>query len=423
MLKSRFLTAALAAGPPPPPHPVQVARLDTLSAEIDTLRRSDATDSAELRRKVAERAAVLERMRIECRPLATPDFNIATTLAGLRDRGQAALQLYDAGSRVVAVLLYNGELHMRELELSETTSAALKEYDANLRETKPDFVYYDPGRCGLELTMLVPRHLVDCALAANALLVSPHGVLNTLPWSALRHDGRRLFEHLPVAVVPNIAAIPFLASRPPASVYAALLGDPADADLTPKESDAQCGTGLTDLAALYGAERLVAPPARRDAATLETFRALLGPGVGRGGILHLACHGTFDYSDPAGSGLKLARRRLTAAEIALRPLGYAEVTLAACSTGVRADRVGDVRLLGDDILGLPASFLEAGARTVLVSTTEVGVNASQAFFHLYHRERIRGTDALGAYRKAQMAMLVDGKYPLRDWIGLTLYTA
>jgi hypothetical protein len=220
-----------------------------------------------------------------------------------------------------------------------------------------------------------------------------------------------------------MAAIPVLASRPPAAAIAALFGDPVDTDLAPGESDGQFGPGLADLAALYGPQRLVAPPVTRDAATLEAFRALLCLETARGGILHLACHGTFDYTDPAGSGLKIARRRLTAAEIALRPLGYNEVTMAACSTGVRAVKVDDVRLLGDDVLGLPASFLEAGASAVLVSTTATGISASRAFFHYYHQERVRGTGALAAYHTAQRIMLSDGKYPLRDWIGLTLYTA
>jgi CHAT domain-containing protein len=245
-------------------------------------------------------------------------------------------------------------------------------------------------------------------LTAKALLVSPHGVLNTLPWAALRHEGGRLFEHLPVAVVPNMAAIPVLASRPPAAAIAALSGDPTDTDLAPGESDGQFGPGLADLAALYGPQRLVAPPVTRDAATLEAFRALLGLEIARGGILHLACHGTFDYIDPAGSGLKIARRRLTAAEIALRPLGYNEVTMAACSTGVRTVKIDDVRLLGDDVLGLPASFLEAGASAVLVSTTATGICASRAFFHHYHQERVRGTGALAAYHTAQKVMLSDG---------------
>jgi hypothetical protein len=189
-LKSRFLAGALAAGPPPTPDPQQVARLDTLSAEIDALRRSHAMDSAELSRKVAERAAVLERMRIEREPLATPDFDIAAVLTGLQTRGQAALQLYLVGSRVVAVLLHNGKLQMGGHELSEATSAELNRYDENLRAIDPEPLSYDPGR-RLELTRLVPRQVVERALTAKALLVSPHGVLNTLPWAALRHEGGR----------------------------------------------------------------------------------------------------------------------------------------------------------------------------------------------------------------------------------------
>ena len=125
--------------------------------------------------------------------------------------------------------------------------------------------------------------------------------------------GGRLFEHLPVAVVPNVAAIPLLAARPraaPREGFSAIRRMP----LSTAEGLADIGPGIADLAALYGSDRLVAPPVKRAAATLDGFRALVAAGTGQGAMLHLACHGTFDYDDPAGSGLKICGRRLTAAE-------------------------------------------------------------------------------------------------------------
>ena len=362
-------------------------------------------------------------LRIERGALSPPAFDVAAILAGLAARGQAALQLYLAGTRVVAVLLHEGQLWLDQLEASPATFATLDVYAANLRLPNPSKPDYDPAKRGLDLGSLLPPRLISRALTARTLLVSPHGALNILPWAALPHAGRRLFEYLPVAVVPNVAAIPLLAARPRAASRMGLFGDPLNATLNRAEELADIGPGIADLAALYGPDRLVAPPVTRAAATLDGFRALAAAGAGQGAMLHLACHGTFDYDDPAGSGLKICGRRLTAAEIALRPLGFAEVTMAACSTGVRPNTVGGVQLLGDDIVGLPASLLEAGAGTVLVSTTEVGSPSSQAFFNAYHARRLEGVNALDAYAGAQRALLSDGRYRLREWIGFTLYAA
>ena len=422
-VKSRFLAGALAAGPPPPPNPDRVVQLDALSAAIDERRELGASGDATTRRLIADRAAILERMRIERGTLSPPAFDVAAILGGLRRRGQAALQLYLAGTRVIAVLLYEGQVWLDQLEASPATFAALGVYAANLRLPRPSKLDYDPARHGLDLKSLLPQQLLSRAMTARALLVSPHGGLNILPWAALVHEGQRLFEHLPVAVIPNIAAIPLLAARPRAVPRAGLFGDPSNADLSRAENAADIGPGIADLAALYGSDRLVTPPVTRTAATLDGFRGLAAAGAGQGAMLHLACHGTFDYEDPAGSGLKICGRRLTAAEIALRPLGYAEVTMAACSTGVRPNTVAGVQLLGDDIVGLPASLLEAGAGTVLVSTTEAGSHASQSFFNAYHARRLKGLDTLDAYAGAQRALLSEGRHKLREWIGFALYAA
>jgi len=48
---------------------------------------------------------------------------------------------------------------------------------------------------------------VQCPAVARTLLVPPHGALTILSGAALPHAGRRLFEHLPVAVVPNVAGM------------------------------------------------------------------------------------------------------------------------------------------------------------------------------------------------------------------------
>lgn len=84
-------------------------------------------------------------------------------------------------------------------------------------------------------------------------------------------------------------------------------------------------------------------------------------------LLHLACHGVWEWGDPTASGLVFADRRVTVTEIMrleMRP--GALVVLSACETGLvdRAD-------LMDEYLGLPGAFLRAGARAVLATLWRV----------------------------------------------------
>ncbi len=423
-VKSRYLAAALAAGPPPVPDKALVERLDRLGAKIDAARADPHLNADALRRSVAERAAILERMRLQRPPLEPPSLDPAALADELAERCQAALQLYLTGDRVFAVLIHDRRLRLGSVQLSDPIQRGLAGYTANLRlpggGSRLDYV---PDRFGISAADLVPRDLLEEAAGANALLISAHGLLNLLPWPILRLGTARLVERVPVASVPNVAAIGVLARRPAPAARIALFGDPAGADLSPAERLADLAGGLAELANFFGPARLVKPPITREGATLPAFRTLSANPAARRGMLHLACHGTFDYDDPAGSGLKLTGRRLTAAELALRPLPFAEVTMAACSTGVRPERAGGVKLLGDDLLGLPAAALEAGAGSVLVSTTPAGDAASRAFFTLYYGRRLAGDPPIPAFAAAQRALLAEGRHALRHWAGFTLYAA
>src|SRR5919109_129321 len=86
-----------------------------------------------------------------------------------------------------------------------------------------------------------------------------------------------------------------------------------------------------------------------------------------GAILHIACHGTFEYDEPLSSGLFMSDYEVNASEIALSILKYDDVVLSACNTGQRPIKVKEIELSGDDILGVPGAFLEAGIKSMLVS--------------------------------------------------------
>ena len=102
-------------------------------------------------------------------------------------------------------------------------------------------------------------------------------------------------------------------------------------------------------------------------ATEENFWKLVYHRDSGGGILHVACHGAFESDDPMNSGLLLADSKVDASEIARSSIRFNEVILSACSSGWRPMKFKDIELSGDDIMGLPGAYLEAGVKSVLVS--------------------------------------------------------
>jgi CHAT domain-containing protein len=80
-------------------------------------------------------------------------------------------------------------------------------------------------------------------------------------------------------------------------------------------------------------------------------------------LVHMICHGFFDFNEPLQSYLGLSGSRLTLEEL-FEKLELPEVSLAvlsACETGVvELSRV-------DEYIGLPSGFISAGAPTVVSS--------------------------------------------------------
>jgi CHAT domain-containing protein len=121
------------------------------------------------------------------------------------------------------------------------------------------------------------------------------------------------------------------------------------------------------------------------------------------------------------SGLLMADSKIDAAEIARSCMKYREIILGACSCGWRPQKVQDIKLSGDDILGLPGAFLEAGVQSVLVSIPPADDIATYRFMVFYHQNRLEGKPPLVAHQSTQKAMEKDAEYDASTWIGFTVY--
>jgi CHAT domain-containing protein/tetratricopeptide (TPR) repeat protein len=104
-------------------------------------------------------------------------------------------------------------------------------------------------------------------------------------------------------------------------------------------------------------------------------------------LLHFACHGRFEPSNPMTSAVYLADGgRLTLAELSrLRLPQQPLVILSACETAIT-----DTRFLPDEALGLAHGFLEAGARGVISTLWPVPDVSTMLLVEEFYRQYVEG---------------------------------
>ena len=407
--------------------------LETLTRDLDAREYQAYRDgwTRELksahRKVLQDRATLLERIRISdprWHLLTQPaSIDLRHVLEQLAGRRQMALTLFYDPPRIVAVLLGNGRAVVDTLELTAPTLKAIGEYGRALERAHVDPFQYDFSVAhGVRVSDLIPQPLVESALSGDSLVVIPHDQLHVLPWAGLLHEQRRLFELVPVGVLPSLAAMgsaghtgrPTRVMRVGVGIYPGL----------DRLIDLPSVTGeIEDVGRAYSVAGTDVPDALLgDTATERGFwqaaRRLAGPGS----LLHMSCHGTMVPTEPMSSGLLLTDAKIDAAEIAQGGARFDEVVLSACSTGWRPHEVDDVRLTADEILGIPGGFLEAGTAAVLVSIPPAEGRAARALTTRYHEARAEGTSPLHAFQRAQRHMLASGTLP-GTWVGFTLYGA
>ncbi len=437
MIKSRILTATLSiTNPAPVDHDTTGdigKKIDELTLKLDSLEYSGYKggwkDEIKNERTsvLLERSELMERIRFSdprWRSMTGPvplDLNRAAKI--LKDREQATINLFYEPDRIIAVLIRDGKYIAASVGIPPEINSRLEEYLLNLQEKGPDRTFFDIST-GLAIGAkhLIPQDMLMQALRSSQLIIIPHGPLHLIPWAGLIFNGKRLFEYCPVGILPNLACIIGLDADFSNRPTVALIGSPDYSslpDLTPLPCTKK---EIENIKQLYSDKNsIIGNVLTGVKATEEGFWELLHHKNAEKGILHITSHGTFEPSEPMNSGILLADAKIDAAEIARSSVKYDEVILSACSSGWRPTKVQDVELSGDDILGLPASFLEAGARSVLVSIPMADDRAACRFMTIYHQNRLNGKTPLTSLQETQKAMLSNSEYEPFTWIGFTVY--
>ena len=417
-IKSRQLAATLAVPGGGGADSELTRRLDALNQKLSGVGYSGGSELP-VAQLVAERQALLERIRIEeprWRALTEPPpIDVSAWCARLARLEQAALTLHLDGSTLTAVLLQGSGCHVAARQLTPQVMATLARLRQPAATAQAQLASLDAATAATALADVLPATLLPALRAAGSLLVAPHGPLHLLPWPLLRLDGAPAFESLAIGVAPNLAGLSTAtAAPPPRGVLAVGVSSEHHADI---DAEAECAAvAVRYRAAGLAAATLVGAAATR-AALLARLHGPSQPGV----LLHVACHGEFELDDPMSSHLALADGRLDAASIVRGRLAYDEVLLSACSTGRRALALGGVDLAGDEIIGLAGAFLEAGARTVLVSLSPTADQAALELMQQFHAARIAGHAPRQALQQAQQQMAAEGIFPPGQWGGFVVF--
>lgn len=438
MIKSRILTATLSV--PQVSEPPRRKRLedqvDELSRQLDAIeykgfKKKKLTDAERQNQSslLAKRQSLLERIRFSdprWRNMTEPvGFDFQRVAKIIADKGQAAISLFYQEEHTTAVMLKDNICTVGYVKLSKDIRSKLELYQSNLQTSKSDRNMYDmSGQSGIAAGHLLPPDMLEQALQAEAVMIIPHGPMHLVPWAGMVFNGKRLFEYCPVGVLPNLSCIPSLSVRFSAKPKIALFGAPDYGELIGLEELPGAEQEIADVKGMYTDQRgsrLICDIMVGKNATEEKFRNLLARPETKGGILHIVCHATFDLSDPMNSGLLLTNSKMDASEIARSVIRFDEVVLSGCHTGWRPTKVRDIKLAGDDVLGLPGAFMEAGARSVLVSIPPVPDLAALTFMGIYHEYRVKGEPPLMALQQTQITMLENGRYPPEQWVGFTVY--
>jgi len=225
-----------------------------------------------------------------------------------------------------------------------------------------------------------------------------HGILHYLPYAALQDgEGHYLVERFSLSTVPSATVLGYcMEKRKAAQVkkteerILALsnpdLGDPRyDLPFAEKEVKA-LGRSYQDVTPFFGKE--VTEKVIRDRAASY-------------GLIHFACHATYEPEAPLFSALLLSPAgnddgRLEAHEIFGLKLNCDLITLSACETGL-----GQITR-GDEIIGLTRSFIFAGTPSIVTSLWKVDDLATAVMVKRFYRYLKAGYSKAEALRKAQL---------------------
>jgi CHAT domain-containing protein len=259
------------------------------------------------------------------------------------------------------------------------------------------------------------------------LIISPDGILNSLPFEALQSHGDLVIRSKEVSYVPAATVLCELRDRAkPEGGHSLLAVGAVDYKIERTlPADAQRGTVaaaiVRGIEQLSGAHLEDLPGSRDEVISIAhivghdptlmlaedgTESAFKSAPLSDFRVIHLAVHAAADpqYPDRAALVLGVAPQTtddglLQVREILRLPLNADLVTLSACETGVGTAR-GE-----SGVVSLEQAFLISGARAVVASLWNVEDRSTTALMKAFYGHIARGEDKVSALANAKRDMM------------------
>ncbi len=226
------------------------------------------------------------------------------------------------------------------------------------------------------------------------LLVLPSGDLHSVPFAALLNDGEYLADRISIATAPGVSVLTGMVNPGTSPRF-----DPESPLVVavPDEVAPNLGVEARVLAGRFPEATLLFDQ--------EASREAVRGAMSRADLIHLACHGRFDPEHPAASGLRLADGWLTLDDLREVRLNRPLVVLTGCETGrVRVDR-------GDDLIGLMAAMITAGASSLVTSLWKTHDVAATALTTALYDALDEGDDLATALGRSQRVVRREFDHP------------
>ncbi len=228
------------------------------------------------------------------------------------------------------------------------------------------------------------QSLIDGA-AVQELLLIPHQAWHLLPLHLIQLDGQPLGHHYAVRYIPSLQILRLIHQRAKATIGQGCIIANPDGTLPAAEQEGQ---------AIHTRHRPEDSLLMREQAQLEPVREQLRQAQ-QG---HFCCHGS--YLPNLQASLKLADGPLEAKELfaSLRLPNPRLVILSACETAQIQPT------LADEYMGLPSSFLFAGAHNVLAALWRVDDKSTRLLMEDFYQALADGLTPTLAIRHAQQQL-------------------
>jgi hypothetical protein len=370
-------------------QPVRLPGDEYVQADLQELRalataevpsRGGAARQAELRQRVRERA---------WQHRGSGEYDDPSTLADVSAalRPDQALVAHVVTAQEVAALVVTTEQAVivnlgPRWALDTLTGGLLPDLDMAAAELPGTFA--DAIRSELRTRLARVDDVLLAPLAAaigdRELVLTPSGVLATVPWSILPSNHDR-----PVTVAQSATSWLSRSGTPLRSASAGFVAGPrvaqAEAETT---AGASAWPGAT---VLHGTE-----------ATAEAVSTL----AGSVDVLHVSAHGRHSSENPLFSGFELADGPWFGYDIDQLTSVPDVVLLSACEVG-RSTLRG-----GEELIGMTAAWLHAGSRCVIASAAAINDAVAHDVLVSLHRELSAGHAPAAALARALSEVNPDG---------------